>query len=133
MAIKKGYGWGVASPTKSKSKKIDAAEKSEIELKFKEKLDGLNAAIAKQEKTIDINYQDEFYLSWYRSFLYVCCRYVRLDGQTFDEKTGRIGFDDDDTASTAYMRHTDQWWTIHEGLCIEDAIKEVLDNEIYWA
>ena len=133
MAVKKGYGWGVASPTKLKSKKMDATEKAEIELKFKDKLDHINAAIAKQEKTIDINYQDEFYLSWYRSFLYVCCRYVRLDGQTFDEKTGRIGFNDDGTASTAYMRHTDQWWTIHESLSVEDAIKEVLDNEIYWA
>ena len=32
MAVKKGYGWGVASPTKSKSKKIDATEKAEIEI-----------------------------------------------------------------------------------------------------
>jgi len=130
MATKKG--WYFAPPKKPKGKKLNITEKSEIEEVFKKKIDFINKKISEQQKTIDINYIDEVFLSWYRSFLYVCCRHVRLDGQVTESKMGRICFHDNGTASTAYMRHTQQWWTINENLSFEDATKEVLNNEVYW-
>ena len=118
------YGWVQGTPL---GKKLDNHFKQLIESKFIDKIKQVNVEVSG-----DGDYRDEFYLKWYRSYFYICCKYKNGNGDVFDDKVARIAFYVNDTASTAYMRHTGSWWTINESMSIDDAVEEVLNNDMYW-
>ncbi|MBK2124848.1 hypothetical protein [Fangia hongkongensis] len=131
MARKRGW---YATPEKPTNKKLTATEKSYIESHFAKKITLANQRFeAHQEEKY--NAPTCAYIKWYRSYMYICIHFERANDPDsgFEEKTGRMHFHEDGSASLAYMRHTGQWWTVHSDIAIDSAIETMLNDDIYWS
>lgn len=79
-------------------------------------------------KDKDRNYIVDIYIARQRQYFYFCakyhCRFKNRIADYFETRFARLEY----TAvgfNLAYMRHTDKWWEIHQGLTLSEALKAV--------
>jgi hypothetical protein len=79
-------------------------------------------------------YIDNIYGKWYRNFFYFCCTYKLTDperiSKSFEEKFARLEYIGKDKFNLAYMRHTEKWWEIEQGITLEKCLEEIKTNQI---
>ena len=71
--------------------------------------------------------------SWYDSF-YFCSTYncpsPRAILPSFESKFARLEYVGKDSFNIAYMRHTEKWWEIDQGITLEQCLAEMRTNSI---
>lgn len=74
----------------------------------------------------------EIYGKWYRSFFHFCAikQYRCSDDlcPPMEIRFARLEYMGDNQFNLAYFRHTGQWWTIKEGISLEECLREIEIN-----
>ena len=86
-------------------------------------------------KDLRWNYITGIHTKWYRSFFYFVADFAspgpdRL-APTFEAPFAGLEYTRDGTFNLAYMRHTGQWWQVHEGLSLHEAVKTIRDHQLF--
>ena len=82
----------------------------------------------------DWNYRVDIFGKWYRNYFYFCsifnCPSPRAISPSFESKFARLEYVGKDCFNVAYMRHTEQWWEILQGLSLEECLSELKINPV---
>ena len=75
------------------------------------------------------NYIVDIYAKWYRSYFYFCSKY-HCPGPTamadyFEDKFARLEYVGDGRFNVSYMRHTEKWWEIFQGLTLDQCLEAI--------
>ena len=126
----------VYSPQKGKKPQVLAAEKEQITAQCQQLIDS-----EFKPHYIELNPQKnqliitDIYGKWYRSFYYFCstCYFniPNLSTETIENKFTRLEYIGEDKFNLAYMRHTEQWWEVHTGMSLKNALEEIKNNVIF--
>jgi hypothetical protein len=75
------------------------------------------------------NYPIELWTKWHRSFFYFGSTWASPGpnqiAPTFENRFARMEYVGDRHFNLAYFRHTDEWWTIHKGLTLDECLELV--------
>ena len=128
MAKKKGYSWGYAPDRRIKPQVPDNLKKE-----VQTKADNLVEKVLKPlylkppPEDSEWNYPIELWTKWYRSFFYFtstwACPGPNAIAPTFENPFARLEYVDNCRFNLAYFRHTDEWWTLYEGLTLDECLK----------
>lgn len=126
------WGW-VYSPPKSKItddiKQEVAAKAEEILVEWRKKF------IREPPKDYDFNYIVEFYGKWFRNYFYFCAKYAcpspRSIAPFFEAKFTRIECVNNERFNLAYMRHTEKWCEVEQGLTLDTCMKKIREDYFY--
>lgn len=74
------------------------------------------------------NHCVDVFTKWRGSYFYLMQKYQcppgsRVEG--FETGVARLEFVGEDAFNLAYLRHNDKWWTLAEGVPLEDCVKAV--------
>lgn len=126
------WGWVKETPKTPTS----SLNKAAIEASFQDILETLRAKDCKVETPENDAslglYPIEVGFKWHQRFLYIA--YNQRDAREgviapyWEYRTARIECTSNTTFNLAYFRHTGQWWTIYEGLNLEDAKESILND-----
>lgn len=122
------------SPRKQPSPPVPAALKQEVE----EKANTLVETVLKPRYVLpppedpQFNYIEDIYTKWYHSFFYFCAQYrsagpYALDGQ-FEAKFTRLRYTGAGLFNLAFMRYTNQWIEVLEGLTLDECLTSIRDD-----
>jgi hypothetical protein len=81
------------------------------------------------------NYIINIHSKWNRSFFYFIATY-RSRGPTaikptFEAPFARLEYVGNRRFNLAYMRHTDKWWQVYQGLTLDKCLKILRENPIF--
>jgi len=78
-------------------------------------------------KKPQFNYPIEISTKWHGSFFYFCSTWASPGPNrialTFEDRFARLEYAGDRRFNLAYYRHTEQWWTIHTGLTLDECLE----------
>ena len=81
------------------------------------------------------NHLIDIWTKWHRSFFYFGGTYASPGpnalSPTFELRFARLEYAGDRRFNLAYMRHTGQWWQIHEGLTLGECLKTVGEGGLF--
>lgn len=127
----KAWGYNPPKPTKPKAPE---ALKAEVEAKATELVNTVHKPmhIKPPPKNHQFNHITDIYTKWYRSYFYFCATYAvpgpNAIAPSFESKFARIEYVGEQRFNLSYMRYTEEWVEIRQGLtlaqCIIAAIKE---------
>lgn len=125
--------WGLASPKQVRPKVPDAIKHSLKEIADKVIEDNLKPAHIKPPPTDnDFNYLVDIHAKWYRNYFYFCGKYncpsPNAISPSFEEKFARMEYVGNEKFNLSYMRHTDQWWEIHQNLSMLECLKLIEED-----
>ena len=131
--------WTYNPPRKPKPKvpegiKAELTQKAEelIESKFKP----WRFEMDKGMKEKGFNYVVDMYTKWWRSYFYFGSRYhcpkPNAISEYFEDHFTRMEYVGDGKFNLAYMRHTGQWWEVYRGLTLEEALKTIEEEQLFW-
>jgi hypothetical protein len=132
---KKKPGWQRTwAPSKMLKPKVPDDLKKEVQAKA----DDLVATVLKPKyikpppKNPEWNYPVELWTKWYRSFFYFGSTWASPGpnriAPTFEVRFARLEYVGDKRFNLAYFRHTEEWWTIHKGLTLDECLELVGDG-----
>lgn len=120
--------WSASSPKKKKVQVPDS-----IKADLKEKAIEMIDNILKPEYVTpppidnDFNYLIDIYSKWSRSFFYFCAKYncpsPNAISPSFETKFARMEYIENDKFNVSYMRHTEQWLEIYQGLSMQESVE----------
>ena len=81
------------------------------------------------------NYIIDIHSKWHRTFFYFIATY-RSRGPTaikptFEAPFARLEYVRNRRFNLAYMRHTDKWWEVYQGLTLDKCLKTIKENPIF--
>lgn len=119
----------VYNPPKSAKPKVSEA----IKTKVLEKTNALIETVLKPQhikpppKNPQFNYLVDIYGKWYRNYFYLCGKYHCPCPNdlfpSFEGKFMRLEYVGENQYNLSYMRHTEQWWEIKQGISLEACLK----------
>jgi hypothetical protein len=124
----------IYSPPRTPKPKVPEATKQLVKQRFDEliELDLKPACIKPPPIDHDFNYLVDVFSKWYRSYFYICgtynCPSPMAIRPSFEARFARFEYVGADQFNVAYMRHTEQWWEILQGLSLEDCLQEMKTN-----
>jgi len=130
---KRKMAW-VYTPSKQPKPKVPESIKTEVEKKANELVESTLKPqhIKSPPPNTDFNYIVDIYTNWYRSYFYFCAKYccpspnaIALD---FEVKFARMEYVGDNKFNLAYMRHTEQWWELYQGLSLDQCLATIKDD-----
>jgi hypothetical protein len=72
---------------------------------------------------------------WFRSYFYFYSTYTcpgpNALSPTFESKFARLEYVGAGRFNLAYMRHTDQWWEVHQGLMLDQCLDLIRDDGLF--
>ncbi|HEY3360276.1 MAG TPA: hypothetical protein VGK06_00230 [Methanosarcina sp.] len=72
------------------------------------------------------NYIVDIYTKWYRSSFYFCATYACPSPQaispSYEPKFARVEYAGDGLFNLSYMRHTEKWFEIFQGLSVDECL-----------
>jgi hypothetical protein len=82
------------------------------------------------------NYIVDIYTKWYRNYLYFRAKYA-VPGPTaispsFEAKFARLEYVGHNRFNLSFMRHTEQWEEIGEGLSLSQCLAAVKDDPLFY-
>jgi hypothetical protein len=127
---KKGYMWGYAPDRRNKPKVPDALKK-EVQAKANELVEEMLKPryIKPSPKKRKWNYPTDIWTKWHRSFFYFGSTWASPGpnriAPTFEHRFARLEFVGGRRFNLAYFRHTEEWWTVHRNLTLDQCLKLV--------
>lgn len=125
--------WGPSSSRQEKSQVPDS-----IKVSLKEKADEIIKNILKPEyikpapADNDFNYLVDIYSKWYKNYFYFCAKYNSPSpsaiSPSFETKFARMEYVGSEKFNLSYMRHTEQWFEIYQGLSMLDGVKLISEG-----
>lgn len=81
------------------------------------------------------NYLVDIYTKWYRNYFYFCSTYnspgPNAISPSFKDKFARLEYVADDRFNLAYMRYTEQWQEIAQGISLDEALEMIRDSGLF--
>jgi hypothetical protein len=130
---KKQKGW-VYSPPKQTKPKVPESTKEEVEKRAKELVEHkLKLEYIKPPPQDNrFNYIVDLYTKWYRNYFYFCAKYHSPGSNAispfFESKFARMEYIGDNKFNLSYMRYTEQWLELYEGLSLDECLTAI-ENE----
>jgi hypothetical protein len=131
--MKRARVW-VYTPPRAAKPKIDDLFKWQV----KDEADRLIASVLKPRYVQPppdkptFNYVTDIFAKWRGSSLYFYAKYAcpgpDAISPSFEERFARLEYAGDKRFHLAYMRHTEQWETLHAGLTLAQAIDAIRDE-----
>jgi len=89
--------------------------------------------VKKPPKNYRWNYIIDIHAKRHRSFFYFVATFRSPQGitPTFDAPFTRLEYVGNRRFNLAYMRHTDKWWEVYQGLTLEECLKTIRDEGIF--
>jgi hypothetical protein len=137
MAKKKPKRTWIYSPKKRTPPKVPNDIKAEVEAKANELVETYlkPTYIKPPPKDQRWNYIIDRFTKWHGSFFYFCSTYTSPGpnalSPTFEPRFARMEYVGDGRFNLAYMRHTEKWWEVHQGLTVQQCIKAIRDEGIF--
>jgi hypothetical protein len=82
------------------------------------------------------NYIVDLYNRWHHSFFYFCAKYAcpgpNAISPFFEIKYTRLEYVGERRFNLAYMRHTGQWWEVYQGLTLDECLKTIEKEALFW-
>ena len=126
----------VYTPPRAKKPQVSTAAKEQITAQCQQLIDS-----EFKPRYIDLEPQEnqlvttDIYGKWYRSFYYFCSTFYfnapELPNAPIENKFTRLEYTGEDKFNLAYMRHTGQWWEVHTGISLKNALEEIKNNPIF--
>jgi hypothetical protein len=73
---------------------------------------------------------------WYHSFFYFCATYrcpaPECISEFFEVKFTRLEYSGGERFNLAYMRHTDKWQEVFQGLTLDECLKTIEEMPVFW-
>ena len=80
------------------------------------------------------NYIVDIFTKWHQRYFYFCAKYrcpaPNCISEFFEEKFTRLEYTGDSKFNVSYMRHTEQWFEILEGLSLEECFEAMREMEL---
>ncbi len=131
--VSKRKTWNTAYPKQKKPHVPDS-----IKASLKEKADEIidNTLKPKHIKPPpsdnDFNYLVDIYSKWYQNYFYFCTKYncpgPNAISPSFETKFARMEYIGNEKFNISYMRHTGQWYEIHQELSMFESIKLISEG-----
>jgi hypothetical protein len=124
----------VYSPPKPPKPKVPENIKIEVEKKAKELVESFlkPTYIKPLPEDKNFSYIVDFYAKWYRSYFHFsakyCCPAPNCISPFFESKFARMEYVGNDLYNLSYMRHTEQWFEIYQGLSANECLATIKDD-----
>jgi hypothetical protein len=135
MAKKKQPKRWVYSPSsKATGTTLDAAAKAQVEAKVRELIDKelKPKHVKPPPEDAQFNYITDITMKWHGSTLFLVSVYAcpgpNAISPTFEERFARLRPATGGKFDLDFMRHTGQWWPLHQGLTLEQCLEAVRDD-----
>lgn len=132
MATKR-KSW-MAQPPKKQKSSLPESLKTEMQTRADQLIaDVLNPKHV-QPPTEDqaMNYITKIGTKWYRQYFYFVATYAcpspNAISPTFEQKFARMEFVGDAKFALSYMRHTEEWHGLFDGLSVDQCMKAIQDD-----
>ncbi len=83
----------------------------------------------------DFNYLVDVYSKWYRNYFYFCstynCPHPNAIAPSFDIKWARMEYVGNDKFNVSYMRHTEKWAQVYQGISMRDALTSITEEPYF--
>jgi len=80
------------------------------------------------------NYIVEIFTKWHQRYFYFCSKYRCVHenciSEFFEMKFTRLEYAGNNRFNVSYMRHTEQWFEILEGVSLEESFQAMKDMEL---
>jgi hypothetical protein len=136
MAKKQPKRW-MYSPAKPDKTAVPETLKAEVESKARELIDTVLKPkhVKPPPKAQRWNYIIDIGTKWYRSYFYFVSTYAcpgpNALAPTFESKFARLEYVGPDRFNLSYMRHTDEWWEVHQGLTLDQCLELIRDDGLF--
>jgi hypothetical protein len=135
MAKKQPKRW-VYSPPKPPKPSVPEKVKTEVEAKAKELIDEvLRPEHVKGPEDPRWNYLTDITCKWHRSYFYFVGVWAspgpNAISPSFEAGFARMEYVGDGRFNLSYMRHTDKWWQVEEGLTAHKCLERIRDGGIF--
>jgi hypothetical protein len=137
MAKKKpGYRWTWA-PSKRHKPKVPDDLKREVQRKANDLVEKVLRPkyITPPPKKPRWNYPIELWTKWHHSFFYFGSTWASPGpnriAPTFEVQFARLEYVGDRRFNLAYMRHTEEWWTVYHGVSLSECLKLVGEGGLF--
>jgi hypothetical protein len=137
MAKKKPKRMWVYSPGKPTLPPVPDDIRAEVEAKANQLVEAYLKPrfIEPPPKDRDWNYITDIFTKWHRNFFYFCSTYAcpgpNALSPTFESRFARMEYVGGDKFNLAYMRHTEKWWEVGQGLTVDQCIEAIRDGGIF--
>ncbi|MEM7113591.1 MAG: hypothetical protein AAF614_14225 [Chloroflexota bacterium] len=127
----------VYSPRKPKKPKVPDSTKAQITQQAQALIDDYFKPnfIREVEPDYQWNYIIDINGKWYRNYYYFIstyrCSSPNCITPTFESKFARMEYTAPNTFNLSFMRHTDKWAEMLYDLTLEDALKEIAQNQFF--
>jgi hypothetical protein len=133
MAKKTGYVWG-RTPTRQTKPTVPDSLKKEVQTKANDLVETVlkSKYIQPPPKKPEFNFPIELWTKWYRGFFYFgstwASPFPNQGDSTFEVRFARLEYVGESRFNLAYFRHTEEWWTIFNGLTLDECLKSIEDG-----
>ena len=80
----------------------------------------------------DFNYLVDIYSKWYRHYFYFCAKYncpsANAIFPSFETKFARLEYVGKERFNLSYLRHTNQWYELYQGLTIVECLQSIAEE-----
>lgn len=134
MAKRKPKKMWIYNPPKPAKPKVPEAIKIEVEKKCNELVEAVLKPkhIQPPPKDNQFNYLVDIYTKWYRNYFYFYAKYHSPGPYSiapyFETGFARLEYAGNNKFNLSYMRHTNQWWEIYQGLTLQECLSAVKDE-----
>ena len=81
------------------------------------------------------NYIVDIYTKWYRNYFYFCAKYAcpgpNAISPSFESKFARMEYVGDSRFHLSFMRYTEQWIELYQGLSLEASLKAIQEEPYF--
>jgi len=136
MAKKKPKMW-IYSPKKPTPPQVPEIIKAQVETKAKELVETYlkPTFIQPPPKDAKWNYLIDIFTKWHGSYFYFCSTYAcpgpNALSPTFESRFARMEYVGNRMFNLAYMRHTDKWEEVFQGLPLDECLQTIRDEGIF--
>ena len=126
--------WVYAPQKQRTSKQVPDSFKKKVKQQADELIESVlkSKYIKPPPENHEFNYLVDIFSKWYRHYFYFCSKYNSPESTafspSFEMKIARLEYVCDNNFKLAYMRHTEQWFEIYDGLSLEKCL-EVIEND----
>lgn len=82
----------------------------------------------------DSNYLVDLFTKWHQRYFYFCSKYRCVHenciSEFFEDKFARLEYVGDKKFNVSYMRYTEQWFEILQGLSLEECLDEIHQQQL---